>query len=1017
MMKPSATVITFGPFRLVADKRELWKDEVLLKVRAMPLLVLAYLAQHPERVIPVEELRKAVWGGTRVGSGAIRGCVREIRQALGDEATAPHYIETVGRQGYCFVGYRFNTPLAPTPPVLSSKTEGQERQRTTHFVGREQQLAQLQQWLARAQQGQRQVVLVNGEPGIGKTTLIQQFVQSVAQPPSTPDLWVGHGQCVESYGPGEPYLPLLEALGRLGRELGTGKLTAVLHQHAPTWLAQLPALVVTAARGELHRQVAGATQERMLRELCDALEVLTATQPLLLVLEDLQWSDTATLAWLAAVARRPDPARLFVIGVYRPIDVVAHTHPLRGLVQELRTHGLCREVRLELLSVDEVREYVRQRFAGSTTANELGLRLHQRTDGNPLFLTASVEVLIQQGVVRKDGDRWVVHGDLTALDEMVPEDLQHLITKQLEALSAEDQQMLEVASVNGVSFTTTEVAAGCHQEMDTIEPRCEQLARRGQFIAEEGLTEWPDGTLTMRYHFLHALYRQVVYARLGGGQKVRLHRLLGERREAGYRERVREIAGELAVHFEQGRDYGRAVRYRQVATEQALRRSGQREAIMHCEQGLALLSHLPATPDRNRQELALRLPLAAAQFAVLGITTDAMEQNLDQARTLCREVGETVDLIPVVIGLARFHLRRAERTAIEELAAQERRLLERVDDPALALQLSLHLGSIELCRGALSDAQEHFDQALTLFDAEQHRWLFLSYTGDPMAVALVNSSWSAWLSGRPDRASSYIARSLARAEEMSHPLTLVYTLSQAAMTKLFLREPAEAERLVQRGMSLAREHGFPLYSVQGAIVQSCVMLQRGELQEGLTAIAEALSAYRVTDAQLLLPFFLASLAEGYLQVGSIPEGLQVVEEALQLTATNLDVFWEADLYRLKGELTLSQSRVHRLESRVKKRPKSKVQSSKPKVPSPQYPASNTQAEAEACFHKAIEVARQHGAKSLELRAVMSLSRLWQQQGKNAAARQMLAEIYGWFTEGFDTKDLQEAKTLLEEFGG
>ena len=203
-------------------------------------------------------------------------------------------------------------------------------------------------------------------------------------------MWVGHGQCVESYGPGEAYLPILEALGRLGRELGTGKLTAVLHQHAPTWLAQLPGLVDTAAREELHRQVAGATQERMLRELCDALEVLTATQPLLLVLEDLQWSDTATLAWLAAVARRPDPARLFVIGTYRPIDVVAHTHPYAAWCKSYGHTELCREVRLELLSVDEVREYIRQRFASSTVADELGLRLYQRTDGNPLFLTASV---------------------------------------------------------------------------------------------------------------------------------------------------------------------------------------------------------------------------------------------------------------------------------------------------------------------------------------------------------------------------------------------------------------------------------------------------------------------------------------------------------------------------------------------------------------------------------------------------------------------------------------------------
>jgi hypothetical protein len=392
--------------------------------------MLTYLVQHPEQVITSEELRQAVWGGTRVGREAIRGCVRELRQVLGDEAATPRYVQTVGRQGYCFIGFRLNLPL--TTPSLGTgaeslvpqvKTESSTRlpSLTSPFVGRARELIRLQQWLAQAQDGRRQVVLVSGEPGIGKTTLIQHFVQGVTQPQSPSAFWIGHGQCVEAYGAEEAYLPLLEALGRLGREPGRGQLTRVLHRHAPTWLAQLPALVDPAARTELHRQVAGATQERMLRELCDALEVLTAEHPLLLVLEDLHWSDTATLAWLAAVARRPDPARLLVIGSYRPLEVALQTHPLRGVVQELRTHQLCREVRLELWSADEVRDYVHQRFASRTVAEDLGRRLYERTEGNPLFLVASLESLILQGVLGHNGEGWVGHGDLAALAETVPE--------------------------------------------------------------------------------------------------------------------------------------------------------------------------------------------------------------------------------------------------------------------------------------------------------------------------------------------------------------------------------------------------------------------------------------------------------------------------------------------------------------------------------------------------------------------------------------------------------------------
>jgi predicted ATPase len=489
-----------------------------------------------------------------------------------------------------------------------------------------------------------------------------------------------------------------------------------------------------------------------------------------------------------------------------------------------------------------------------------------------------------------------------------------------------------------------------------------------------------------------------VYAHLGGGQKVRLHRCIGARKEAGYGERVGEIAGELALHFEQGRDYGRAVRYRQLAAEQALRRSGQRETLMHCEKGLALLSHLSATPERARQELALRVPLVSAQSAIYGLASEELGRNLECARMLCQEFGETVDVIPIIIGIGRLHLWRADRTAADELAEQERRLLEHVDDPALALQLHIPLGSIECNRGALHRAQAHFERALSLFDPEQHESLFLSFGGDPLAVALINSSGNAWLSGWPDQARTRVEKGLARAQEVSHPFTLVYTLILAAMARLFLREPDEAWRLAHRGVTVAREHGFSLYTALGALIQNCAALQRGELQAGLTTIPEALSAYRATGARLFLPFFLACLAEGYLQVGQIPDGLQVVTEALQLIETHLASFWAAELYRLKGELSLQQFTVQGAKFTARKSLASGAQ--------------RLERETEACFQQAIEVARHQGAQSLELRAVMSLSRLWQQQGKREAARKVLAETYGWFSEGFDTKDLQEAKALL-----
>jgi len=269
MMRAPDAVLAFGPFRVEVAKRELWREETRLSLRPLPLAVLAYLVQHPGRVISIEEIRTAVWGDTRVGRGAIRVCVREIRQALEDEAAFPQYIETVGRQGYRFLGVRPAEAAAPAlagarPPGGAALTRVAP---SALFVGRHRELAQLQQWVTQAQQGQRHVVLVSGEPGIGKTTLVEAFLQRLEsrvhnlrsdgpkpllskvrtpdpQPqPLNTSMWVGHGQCVEAYGPGEAYLPILEALGRLGRTLGRGQFTAAFHRHAPTWLGQLPALV------------------------------------------------------------------------------------------------------------------------------------------------------------------------------------------------------------------------------------------------------------------------------------------------------------------------------------------------------------------------------------------------------------------------------------------------------------------------------------------------------------------------------------------------------------------------------------------------------------------------------------------------------------------------------------------------------------------------------------------------------------------------------------------------------
>ena len=486
------------------------------------------------------------------------------------------------------------------------------------MVGREAELAQLHQWWARALKGERQVVVVTGEVGIGKTTVVDAFA---AQVWGREPVWIGRGQCIEQYGAGEAYLPLLGALRRLCREADGDHLLELLHQHAPSWLIQLPALMSTTEFEALQRRVSGTTRERMLRELAEAVEVLTAERPLLLVLEDLHWSDGSTLEWLAYVARQLDWARLLVLATYRPVDAIVRAHPVRPVMQELQRHGRCVELVLPCLSETEVATYLAHRFGDGVLPDELARVLRQRTDGNPLFLMMVVDELVREGIVREGAAAWEVAEGLETVGQGIPESLRNMVEQQLEQLSSTDQALLEAASVAGAAFSAAAIVDSVGDVEEAIEARCDALARRGQFLRALGVMNWPDGTVTARYVFMHALFQEILYERVPVSRRVRWHQQIGARVEVGYGPQARELAAKLAEHFVLGRDPKRAVQYLQYAGENALRQRAHQEAITRLSQGLALLSTLPETPQRTQQELTLQITLDAVLEDLKGPAT------------------------------------------------------------------------------------------------------------------------------------------------------------------------------------------------------------------------------------------------------------------------------------------------------------------------------------------------------------------------------------------------------------
>ncbi|MBI3847594.1 MAG: AAA family ATPase [Planctomycetes bacterium] len=546
------------------------------------------LVRHSGELVTKEQILRAVWPGTVVGDGVIKVCIREIRKALGDVPTSPRYIATMHRRGYRFIGQLAETRGAPSLGDVPKDPIAPHR-----LVGRDAALHRMQGWLRKALRGERQVVFITGEQGIGKTSIVEALLEQA----DAANVRVARGQCLEHYGSGEAYLPVLEALGRSCREPDGDHLIGLLRRHAPTWLVQLTSVISDAEREKLRREIIGATRERMIREMAEAVEVLTAEAPLALVLEDLHWSDASTVDLISSLAHRRETARLLVIGTFRPAELAARQHPLRPLVPELRMSRKCEELQLEFLSEASVALYLASRFPGSELPEELAQSVHRRTDGNPLFMVNVVDHLLAEGWIGEHDGHWRLNVELAELELSVPDDLRQVIEKQIGQLAPDEQRVLEAASVAGVDFAAAAVAYAVERDPIAVEEWCDGMARRHQFLRSAGVSEWPDGTVTARYAFIHSFHSNVLYHRISLARRIRLHQRIGERGETAYGERVGEIAAELAVHFEQARDYRKSIDHFLLAARNDARRFANREAIAQLTRALELTEWLPE-PER-----------------------------------------------------------------------------------------------------------------------------------------------------------------------------------------------------------------------------------------------------------------------------------------------------------------------------------------------------------------------------------------------------------------------------------
>jgi predicted ATPase len=474
----------------------------------------------------------------------------------------------------------------------------------------------------------------------------------------------------------------------------------------------------------------------------------------------------------------------------------------------------------------------------------------------------------------------------------------------------------------------------------------------------------------------------VAYQSLLTSTRQRYHQQLAQALAA--RPETAETQPELlAHHYTEAGLAEQAIPYWQRAGQRALERSANAEAVGHLTTALEPLKTLPDTLERTRQELDIQIALGPALMATKGLAAPEVEHTYGRARELCHQLGDMPQLFPVLSGLQRFYLIRAEFQTAHELAQQLLRLAARQHEPALLLEGHRASGNTLFWLGEVVPAHTHLVQGIALYDPQQHRGHAVQYGRDPGVDCRAYASWTLWMQGYPDQALRMCHEALTLAARVAHPYSLAQALAWATILHEFRRETQAVQERAAALIALCTEHGFAQWLASGTIYRGWALAAQGQVREGLAQMRQGLAAVRATGAEIGRPYQLSLLASVYGGMGEPEEGLRLLAEALALVEKSGGRWREAELYRLKGELLLARSVAY-------------------------------YAEAETCFRQALDVARRQQAKSLKLRAAMSLSRLWQQQGKRDEARELLAPIYSWFTEGFNTPDLQEAKALLDE---
>ena len=989
-MENNNRLLSFGAYTFDPNNGELQCGNQKQDLTPKDSNVLNCLLNQHGALVTKDQLFSEVWGNQAISDGVLKASIKRIRRVLGDSYKSPKYIETVRSRGYRFLlPVKYLDRESRQQEATSSKSLllSETTDEFNPIIGRDGVIKSLNKRLQSVLNYESHTLFITGPAGIGKSFLIDKFIQLV---PYDIDAVIAKGHCINDPISKEAYFPILTAINELITKIDNGFAESSLRRVAPMWLTQFPWLLDEHELSSFQKNLQGVAASRMLRELSAFLETIAQKYLVILILEDLHWSDHSTLAAINHLVKTTKNSKLLILSAFRPLE--GNEIKVINYFSEQLVKREIEKIELKPFSRSDIKRYLSFKGSGNVDKTLLANWLYKNTEGLPLFVINLYKFIENNGwLSAKDlfvelafsGERFKRH---------IPENLRTLIQQQIEQLPNLEKSLLKIASVFGEKFNVSFINHLLSESFDELVKTSENLIKKHGLLKQSGLIRSSNGSLDTVYSFAHSWFQKVAYELIPAIEVTEYHHRAGHHLENVFSNNVGKVAPALATHFEKSNHLQKAVSYRKIASQTALGRHAIEDSIEHINHGLRLINESSREINTDRSELDLQTLLGTALVATKGYAHPSVEKAYTRAHSLCLEVEENVSLLPILYGLCMYYMVKGDFQSGDKL----RELFLNIATRGKCPEEMLCWGYALFCmtswyQGDHIESSNFADLAIEHYDPQDHQNFVQIYGVDAGIACLLHKSLSYWVMGFPSEASSEMVNTIALAEKYANPFMQAWVFCFAGWLSTFFSQFVKAGEYAKKSIALSHKHGIEYWNIQASILNCWAETKIGNDQDTASKIGDFISKHKLTGTNLITSKFLMIQADCYELEGNTDEALHCIDNALKIVETYNEKWWESELLRYKAELTIKR------------------------FGETAYTNPSNKELINSTYDKSVKLSKNQYAKSLELRSTLSWANFMVRVGRQENARKSVSDIYNWFENRDQTHDTQQAEIFLDQF--